>query len=136
MAGRHLRLLEAHPTDSGEAAWEERQPARFDLRGRTLLVVVGCLAFAAALCIGRPVRHVPEPQYIRVTVAAGDTLWELARRHGDPHGYTPEMVSRIRAANGLRSSRLDPGQELLIPVGEGASLRWKLTPVLAHSSER
>jgi LysM repeat protein len=42
-------------------------------------------------------------------VTRGESLWSIARRHGT-------TVEAIRAANGLRGSRLDPGQILAIPI--------------------
>ncbi|HEX9944815.1 MAG TPA: DUF5715 family protein [Thermoanaerobaculia bacterium] len=42
-------------------------------------------------------------------VGRGDTLWRIAQRHG-------VSVSRIKQANGIRSSRLRPGQMLSIPT--------------------
>lgn len=45
----------------------------------------------------------------KVRVGRGDTLWTLARRHG-------LSVSRLKQANGLRSSRLKAGQYLSIPT--------------------
>lgn len=42
-------------------------------------------------------------------VGRGDTLWQIAQRHG-------VSVDRIKKANGIRSSRLHPGQTLSIPT--------------------
>lgn len=42
-------------------------------------------------------------------VGRGDTLWEIAQRHG-------VSVTHIKKANGIRSSRLQPGQVLSIPT--------------------
>lgn len=42
-------------------------------------------------------------------VRSGDSLWSIAQRHGT-------SVSRIKSANGVRSSRLKPGQMLHIPA--------------------
>ncbi len=42
-------------------------------------------------------------------VRSGDSLWSIAQRHGT-------SVSRIKSANGVRSSRLKPGQMLQIPT--------------------
>lgn len=42
-------------------------------------------------------------------VNRGETLWSIARRHG-------VTVNDIRSLNGLRGSRIDPGQVLAIPV--------------------
>lgn len=43
------------------------------------------------------------------TVGRKDTLWHIARRHGT----TPEQ---IQATNGLRSSKIFPGQRLRVPL--------------------
>lgn len=45
-------------------------------------------------------------------VRSGDSLWEIARRHGT-------SVAAIQSANGLRGSSLRPGQTLAIPSGGG-----------------
>ncbi len=42
-------------------------------------------------------------------VTRGETLWSIARRHG-------VTVDDLRELNGLRGSRIDPGQILAIPV--------------------
>ena len=46
----------------------------------------------------------------RYRVREGDSLWTIARRHG-------VSVERLKAANGMRSSRLAVGQTLVIPGG-------------------
>ena len=43
-----------------------------------------------------------------ITVRPGDTLWDLARRHGT-------TVDSLRSANGLVSSDLQPGMKLSLP---------------------
>lgn len=45
----------------------------------------------------------------RYTVRRGDTLWRIAQSHG-------VSVSRLKAANAIRSSRIKPGQVLSIPA--------------------
>jgi hypothetical protein len=46
----------------------------------------------------------------RYTVGRGDTLWSIARQVG-------ASVEGIKAANGLRTSRIYPGQTLTVPTG-------------------
>lgn len=45
----------------------------------------------------------------RYRVGRGDSLWSIARRHRT-------TVSSLKRANGIRSSRLKPGQVLMIPT--------------------
>lgn len=90
-------------------------------RRRNLAQAFGaCLAvavfIAAVVCAAD--RTVPPTgaATLRVVVAPGDTLWAIARRLDVPGASLQEKVSAIRAANGLRTSDLRPGQELLVPV--------------------
>lgn len=53
---------------------------------------------------------------IRHTVRRGDSLWNLASRHGT-------TVNRIKAVNGLRGDRLAIGQKLVIKTGSGGGTR-------------
>jgi LysM repeat protein len=46
---------------------------------------------------------------LRYRVTRGETLWSIARRHGI-------TVDALKQQNGLRASRIDPGQVLAIPV--------------------
>jgi hypothetical protein len=47
----------------------------------------------------------------RYRVNRGDTLWSIARKHGT-------SVAELKQLNGLSSSRIRPGQRLLVPAGE------------------
>lgn len=47
----------------------------------------------------------------RYMVRAGDSLWTIARRHGT-------TVPKMRAANGIRGSRIYAGQILTVPVDQ------------------
>ena len=50
------------------------------------------------------------PQARVYTVRRGDSLWEIAQRHG-------ASVTELRRANGLSSSRIYPGQSLEVAIG-------------------
>jgi LysM repeat protein len=50
------------------------------------------------------------PDRIRHEVRPGESLWTIARSHGT-------TVAQIRRTNGIRTSRIYPGQVLEVPVG-------------------
>jgi LysM repeat protein len=50
-----------------------------------------------------------------VVVKQGQTLWQVAQSV-DPAGDPRDMVLRIEQINGLQSTRLVPGQSLLVPA--------------------
>jgi hypothetical protein len=57
----------------------------------------------------------PTPPLI-VEVAYGDSLWTLARSHGDPERDVRDVVTVIMHTNQIGAGRLRPGQRLLIPA--------------------
>ncbi|UOE44769.1 LysM peptidoglycan-binding domain-containing protein [Agromyces larvae] len=52
-----------------------------------------------------------------VTVAAGDTLWELAESIA-PGEDPRDVIGEILRINGLRDGAIQPGQQLALPVVE------------------
>lgn len=54
--------------------------------------------------------------YRVIQVQSGDTLWELAGKHGDPGRDVRETIEVIRNVNGLKDSHLMPGQKLKVPA--------------------
>ena len=55
-----------------------------------------------------------------ITVTRGDTLYGLSRRHG-------VSIAALKAANGLRTAMIRPGQKLRLP-GSGADSRFAASP--------
>ncbi len=51
-----------------------------------------------------------------VTVAQGDTLWDIAGRHTEAQEDVREVVFRIAQANKLKSKTVYPGQILKVPM--------------------
>jgi hypothetical protein len=113
MRRSELRLLEAVPGPSGQAAWVEvHSPChRF-----VALFLIMAVLLLALLAIGLYPGPRTTTQLVPVTVKRGDTLWSLARHHCGSQEYLPRAVHAIRRANGLPNSRLVPGQKLMIPV--------------------
>ena len=78
-------------------------------------VAVGMWLVSAA---ARP--DTPPPPPLVVEVAYGDSLWTLARRHGDPGQDVRDVVTAMMQVNRVTPGRLRPGQRLVIPA-EGAA---------------
>jgi len=79
-----------------------------------LFVLILALIFIALFSF---FAHSEEPTTIAtVTVRSGDTLWSLAREHGDPNSDPRNTVYVIRQINDLDSPQIYPGQKLQVPV--------------------
>lgn len=77
----------------------------------TVAVMLGCLTAAA----GRDLSPRPEQPPLLVKVRYGDSLWTIARTHGDPKRDVRAVVAEIGRANEVDPARLQPGTVLLIP---------------------
>lgn len=85
------------------------------------LVAMGLVAMAATIgfVAGRAAasgeaRPAPAPRYI--TVGEGDTLWSLAKRHGNSSAPLTDRLDALAAANPeAASGMLIPGQRLRLP---------------------
>lgn len=68
------------------------------------VLVPKLLAADASSHSGQPLRHV---------ISNGETLWSLAERYGqdDPR----EFIYDLKRLNGLKSSQIFPGQQLILP---------------------
>ncbi|WP_372594441.1 LysM peptidoglycan-binding domain-containing protein [Actinotalea sp.] len=94
---------------------------RLTRRGRLAMSVVAILlSGGVALGAGNAVAQSPSaPVAVRaVTVASGQTLWELAGSVAEPGQDVREVVARLVALNGLDSATLVTGQRLLLPAGD------------------
>lgn len=61
-------------------------------------------------------RALVETERTTVSVAPGDTLWDIAEEHGVDGLTTQQSVDLIRTWNDLEQSALQPGMELLVPA--------------------
>lgn len=58
-------------------------------------------------------------QLITVKVQSGDTLWDYAKKYGDPNEYILKKVHRIADLNHMKAGTpLIPGMELKVPAAE------------------
>jgi len=88
------------------------------LRWMLLSGALAALAALPAMAGGRAggaAEPPPAPPLV-VTVRYGDSLWTIAREHGDPARDVREIVYEIRRANRLDSADLRAGTQLRLPA--------------------
>lgn len=112
------------PFPAARAAAPARGRSRLHItrRGRLTLTVVVVLAvtLVAATALapapsspGAPARTVATTE---VVVTPGATLWDIAASVATPGADVRDVIADIRELNGLESSGLVAGQELVVPV--------------------
>lgn len=82
---------------------------------KKFLSIICCACFLYA---GYSAVFADEPVYkeYTVTVAEGETLWEIAGRHTEAREDVREVIFRIEQANKLNSKHIYPGQVLRVPL--------------------
>ena len=82
---------------------------------KKFLSIICCACFLYA---GYSAVFADEPVYkeYTVTVAEGETLWEIAGRHTEACEDVREVIFRIDQANKLNSNHISPGQVLKVPL--------------------
>jgi Tfp pilus assembly protein FimV len=81
-----------------------------------LLVALAATPGALFAAGGREAAPAERTPPLVVTVEYGDSLWTIARKHGDPERDVRALVAEIRRANGVDPGRLQPGSEIVVPV--------------------
>lgn len=109
--GRHLHLV---PAGSAVVEPQGRETAATFARRRFAALVLLVLVLAGAVLAGRAMAAGESPVGARVTVSSGETLSQIAVREM-PDVRVSEAVVAIEQANGLASSQVDAGQNLVIP---------------------
>ncbi len=99
--------------------------ARLTRRGRILVkgvlgsalaaVVAATAVRIATAATSEPTRLDAPPATVTVVVQPGDTLWSIASRLNTPEDPR-EIVSEIKEVNQLASSRIMPGDVLIVPL--------------------
>lgn len=82
---------------------------------KKFLSIICCACFLYA---GYSAVFADEPVYkeYTVTVAEGETLWEIAGRHTEAREDVREVIFRIEQANKLNSKHIYLGQVLKVPL--------------------
>ena len=82
---------------------------------KKFLSIICCACF---LYTGFSAVFADEPVYkeYMVTVAEGETLWEIAGRHTEAREDVREVIYRIEQANKLKTKHIYPGQVLKVPL--------------------
>lgn len=84
--------------------------------GSALAAVVAATAVRiATAATSEPTRLDAPPATVTVVVQPGDTLWSIASRLNTPEDPR-EIVSEIKEVNQLASSRIMPGDVLIVPL--------------------
>ncbi len=114
-----------HP--AAERTGQDRPPAgplRLTRRGRLVVVALLAAVLVAAFTLGRATSYADatgtgigtgRPAYRTITVAPGQTLWQIARSAA-PSQDPRDVVQRIIDLNGMGSASLTAGQELAVPL--------------------
>lgn len=95
---------------------------RLTRRGRALLVLLLAGLLLAAFSLGSQASQAADVaaggvqvRFEQTTVQPGESLWSVAQRIA-PDNDPREVVTRIRRLNDLSGSRLQVGQQLLLPA--------------------
>ncbi len=86
------------------------------VRWMVVSLVVGVVAAFPALAGSRQSNPEGARPPLLIEVEYGDSLWTIAREHGDPNRDVREIVYFIRKANDVTAADLQPGDVLAIPA--------------------
>ena len=114
---RWASAFAARSVFSGAVPCTETSTSWFTPTGATRRAAV----LVAAFTLGRETSYADaaaaeRPAYRTVTVAPGQTMWEVARQAA-PEQDPRVIVQRIIDLNGLSGASLTAGQELAVPLG-------------------
>lgn len=92
---------------------------RLTRRGRLVVSVLAALGIVGSVLVaGTAVATDPEPpiEVATVTIAPGETLWHHAQDVPTTGQDLRDVVDTIMEINGLSTSQLQAGQQLLVPT--------------------
>ena len=84
------------------------------------VMILVMLSFAGAILFSA-VFPTSTEEYLKITVADGDTLWNLAEEYEEYHRLSHyEFIKWVEQNNEITASRIFSGKELMIPVKDSA----------------
>lgn len=85
---------------------------RFVIFLAIIVFVVGVTVFFS---VNGDAKGCEKPEYVKVYVAEGDTLWGIASSYKKPGRDIREFIYELKRINSLKSSELYIGQVIVIP---------------------
>jgi nucleoid-associated protein YgaU len=86
---------------------------------KIILVILALAVFlaidAAAISTRKEVFVVDMAQHTKVIVRPGESLWKIARTHGNPRHDIRKVIYEIQKIIQLQSATIHPGQIILVP---------------------
>lgn len=80
----------------------------------TILLILVC-SFSAIFLNGNS--DIKEDDYVKVTVKAGDTVWEIADQYSlESELSKKQFVKWVLSKNDLIENKIYPGEEIILPV--------------------
>ena len=90
-------------------------PRRMSARSRALLIISTVVVGLVLLLASTVEAGGGGTETVSYRVRGGDTLWEIAKAHGDDGADPRPGVETIRRLNDLETSVIHPGQVILVP---------------------
>jgi len=81
----------------------------------TVVVTFVMIIMASVSVIGSAISVDAPPQYTKLVVKHGDTLWSIASEYGPSNMDIREYINEIEKVNVIENSFLAEGRELLLP---------------------
>ena len=89
-----------------------------------ILIGLSCLS---AVIISIQFHSFDRDKYVKVTIAEGDSLWQIASVYAEENSLTnDEFVSWVKKHNSIHGDQIFPGEEILIPVSKQAPVTNEL----------
>ncbi|USK40751.1 LysM peptidoglycan-binding domain-containing protein [Cytobacillus firmus] len=80
-------------------------------------IILFVLSLAASFIMLVQVETPDTEKFVKVTVAEGDSLWEIAENFSSEHSLTTDQfINWVERNNGIAAGRIFPGDEIVIPV--------------------